>query len=166
MAKATDRRRPKRGAAPAAGGKPKRRKTLDDLPEDGSKDEFFVDEAAEPGGTDSEPEADAEESETAEAKRLRLGAVACLVSSANGCVCWKGECSVETLLCWNSRQPRLANSEAVVKGCWGVSQKLLPGAQPRHTYSSCGRRGRRTAATSVVRVPHLQPFRLPQLATS
>ncbi len=85
MAKAADRRRPKRGAAAVASGKPKRRKANDDLPEDGSKDEFFVDEAAQPGGTDSEPDADAEEAETAEAKRLRLGAAACLVFCQHVC---------------------------------------------------------------------------------
>lgn len=85
MAKAADRRRPKRGAAGAASGKPKRRKANDRLTEDGSKDEFFVDEAAQPGGTDSEPDADAEEAETAEAKRLRLGAAACLVFCQHVC---------------------------------------------------------------------------------
>ncbi len=73
MARATDKRPAKRGAAGAA-SKAKRNKVDKDQLEDGGHDEFFVEAEPRQDASGSEPEEDGEEAETAEAKRLRLGA--------------------------------------------------------------------------------------------
>lgn len=73
MGRTADKRKAKHGAG-ATGSRPKRQRVDKDLVETGGRDEFFVSEEPKEDASGSEPDAADEEAETAEEKRLRLGA--------------------------------------------------------------------------------------------
>ena len=73
MARTADKRKAKHSAG-STGSRPKRQRVDKDLLEAGGHDEFFVAEEPKEDASGSEPDAADEEAETAEEKRLRLGA--------------------------------------------------------------------------------------------
>ena len=73
MARTADKRKAKHGAG-STGSRPKRQRVDKDLLEAGGRGEFFVNDEPKEEGSGSEPDAADEEAETAEEKRLRLGA--------------------------------------------------------------------------------------------
>ena len=80
MARTPDKRKAKHGAG-STGSWPKRQRVDKEPLEAGGRDEFFVEDEAKEDASGSEPDAGAEEAETAEEKRLRLGAALALTLS-------------------------------------------------------------------------------------
>ena len=83
MARTADKRKAKHGAG-SASSRPKRQRVDKDLLEAGGRDEFFVSEELKEDASGSEPDAADEEAETAEEKRLRLGAARASALSSEG----------------------------------------------------------------------------------
>ena len=145
MARTADKRKAKHGAA-STGGRPKRQRVDKDLLEDGGRDEFFVAEEPKEDASGSEPDAADEEAETAEEKRLRLGAapasVFCLIvwSAATKPVsvlflrvCGYAKLCLAALCLF----PGMLSILTHLRGSLTLKH-VMCAAQPRPTCSSCG----------------------------